>query len=99
MRSVHIAVAFCVCALASAATKADTIYSNFGGATSGFYLIQGPGYPTPPSEQGFSFTAEVTGALDTIDLLAYGRESGVAAGKVVLYTDSGSRPGTLIESI
>jgi len=98
--TVHLTVALVACALASATTKADTIYSNFGGATDGFYLIQGPGYPTPPSEQGFSFTAEVTGALDTIDLLAYGRESAVAAGNIVLYTESGfNRPGTVIESI
>ena len=99
--TVHIAVALLACALASAATKADTIYSNFGGATSSFYLIQGPGYVTPPSEQGFSFTAEVTGALDTVDFLAYGLESGVAAGEIVLYSDQSgfNRPGSVIESI
>ena len=95
----RIALIVCLCA-APAASRADTIYSNLGGPSSGSYLIQGPGY-SPQFQQGIRFTAEITGALESIDVLVQGLElNRVAAGSVVLYADSGmNKPGALIESI
>jgi hypothetical protein len=94
----NIAVIACLCA-APAASRADTIYSNLGGPSGGSYLITGPG--SPQFEQGIRFTAEITGVLDSIDVLVRGLElDRVAAGSVRLYADSGTnKPGTLIESI
>jgi len=95
----NIAVIVWLCA-SPAASRADTIYSNLGGPSGGSYLIQGPGY-SPQFQQGIRFTAEITGALDSIDVLVRGLElNRVAAGNVLLYADSGmNKPGALIESI
>ena len=95
----NIVVIVCLCA-ASAATRADTIYSNLDGPASGSYLIRGPGY-SPQFEQGIRFSAEVTGILDSIDVLVQGLQlDRTAAGSVLLYADSGmNKPGALIESI
>jgi hypothetical protein len=95
----NIAVVVYLCA-APVASRADTIYSNLDGPSGDSYLIRGPGY-YPQYQQGIRFTAEITGVLDSIDVLVRGLEPNrVAAGSVLLYADSGmNKPGALIESI